>query len=92
MKIELLEETGSLETMAKGWKRRPSRIASPVRFEGYRAQYMLSEMRPKAIAEPVYAFSFPGREWVFEADWLCKLLETRNSGRKEGAWFNRPTE
>ena len=34
MKIELVEETGSLEMMVKGWKRRSSRIAGPVVLEG----------------------------------------------------------
>jgi hypothetical protein len=76
VKIELVEETGSLEMMVKGWKRRSSRIAGPVVLEGYKAQYMLSEMRPKEIAEPVYAFSLPGRGLPFRVDWMCRLLET----------------
>jgi len=32
--MELLEETGSLEMMAKGWKRRESRVEGLVGFEG----------------------------------------------------------
>lgn len=36
--MELFEETGSLEMMAKGWKRRSSRIEGLVVLEGERAQ------------------------------------------------------
>ena len=53
---------------------------------------MLSEMRPKEIAEPVYAFSLPGRGLPFRADWMCRLLETRSRERRREAWFNRLEE
>ncbi len=59
VKMEQVEEMGSLDMMANGRNRRSSRMKGTEGFDGYVAQYRLSEMRPKAMAELVKPFSLP---------------------------------